>query len=53
MKTKMPQAAFVVTRKGKEFDTVYFDADLTAAQVRGSLIRHDGYPQDIEVERAS
>jgi hypothetical protein len=32
---------------------VYFDADMTSAQVRGSLIRHDSYPQDIEVERWS
>ena len=36
------------------YDTVYYESDFTAPQVRRSLIDHDGYPECIYVykERA-
>ena len=34
---------------GGHTDTVFFSADMTAEQVRTSLIEHDGLPDTIEV----
>jgi hypothetical protein len=31
-------------------DIVFFDVDVDAEDVRRSLIKHDGYPDDITVE---
>lgn len=35
-----------------KIDTVYFDNDMEAIQVRNSLVNHDGYAPDIYVEKA-
>ena len=48
---KFVTARFVVTRRGAEIDTVFFNAEMTSAEVQRSLIDHDGYPSDITVRR--
>lgn len=40
---------FYVWRHQRLIDTVYFDASMTCAEVRISLIKHDGMPFNIEV----
>lgn len=58
----MKQRGWLVKREnGKPFryegyekmlyeDTVFFDEDMTAEDVKRSLINHDGYPDDIVVK---
>lgn len=40
-----------VYQGGKLIDSVFYSADVTADDVRRSLINHDGYPSDITVRR--
>lgn len=35
----------------KHRDTVFFDSDIKADDVRRSLVDHDGYPSDIIVKK--
>ena len=37
--------------RGRLIDTVWFDADLTADEVKRSLVNHDGYDPEIEVRQ--
>lgn len=58
----MKQRAWIVTRENRRpfrldgykklvyEDTVYFNVDMDAEDVRRSLIDHDRYPNDIRVE---
>lgn len=41
--------AFKVLLKGRTIDTVYFNESMTAADVKRSLIDHDGNPESIQV----
>ena len=47
----MRMIAFDVYLKGKHIDTVFYDADMSALDVRRSLIDHDGYNECIIVYR--
>lgn len=39
--------------KGKRLiDVVFYDPDCDEEYVRRGLVEHDGYPSDIEIERA-
>lgn len=55
----MAQIAYNVYRGKKHFDTVFYNAKceggapITAADVKQSLVDHDGYPRDIVVVRQS
>lgn len=42
---------WLVLRRGRVIDTVYFLPSCTAAEIRSGLIGHDGYPADITVQR--
>lgn len=37
---------------GTVIDTVWFNKGIDAAMVKASLVNHDGYDPDIEVEKA-
>ncbi len=37
--------------RGKLIDTVFFDEDVTAEEVKRSLVNHDGYDAGIEVRQ--
>ena len=41
--------AFQVFLNGKWIDTVFMDDDMTAKDVKESLVNHDGYPSKIGV----
>jgi len=43
------QTAWNVYLGGKWIDCVYFDSDMTAFQVRDSLVDHDGYNPSISI----
>lgn len=43
--------AFDVYKDGKKIDTVYYKGDETAADVKKSLVDHDGYDSDIVVKQ--
>ena len=47
-----PMVAWNVYLRGKRIDTVYYDPDFTAAEVRRGLIDHDGYDPAITVRKA-
>lgn len=55
----MPHQAFIVTRNGREIDTVFathpngYSAQEATDDVRDGLINHDGYPSNIVVRRRS
>lgn len=49
----MRQDRFHVYRFGRLYEVVYYDADMSAARVRRSLISHDRFPEDIIVKRAA
>jgi hypothetical protein len=40
-----------VYRNGRLIDTVFFDADISASEVKRSLVEHDGYPPNIIVRK--
>jgi hypothetical protein len=42
---------WLVLRRGRVIDTVYFLPGCTADEIRSGLIGHDGYPADIGVQR--
>jgi hypothetical protein len=48
---KSNRSAREVWLNGKHVDTVFFDPSMTDAEVRDSLIHHDGYSPDIQVKR--
>lgn len=50
---KNPATAFNVSLRGKRIDTVFYSAGHTAADVKQSLIRHDGYDPAITVTKAT
>ena len=41
--------AFDVFLNGQCIDTVYYNADMSASEVKWSLIGHDGYSPNIKV----
>lgn len=45
------QTAFDVFLNGKRIDTVFYNAGMTADEVKRSLVNHDGYDSAIDVER--
>ncbi len=47
----MKQRRFDVYIGPRRINEVYFDEDMTAAEVRRSLINHDGLPSTISVYR--
>jgi len=47
----MKHQAWRVTLAGKHIDTVFFNADMSADDVKRSLIGHDGYDPAIVVRR--
>lgn len=47
----METRAWKVFMDGKKVDTVYFTSGHTAAEVKSSLIEHDGFAPDIVVKR--
>ena len=48
----MPTTAYNVYLRGKLLDTVFQSGQSTAAEVRRSLINHDGYDDAIKVTKA-
>ena len=42
---------FVVSRKGKDTDRIFFAPTANAGDVRRTLIDRDGFPDDISVRR--
>ncbi len=44
-------SSFDVTLNGKWMDTVFYDSDISAEEVKKSLIEHDGYNPGIVVRR--
>lgn len=44
--------AFNVYLHGKKIDTVFYNDNFKAEEVKESLINHDGYEQDIKVVKA-
>lgn len=42
---------FEIRLNGKYFDEVFYSKNMTADEVKKSLIDHDGYPSNIEVKR--
>ena len=61
-KTKRPLKAWKVTSPSEGIptfmgdvrsDTVFYRPDMTEEDVRRSLIEHDGYPSDIELQEGS
>lgn len=44
--------AWHVMQGKKIIDTVFYDSNIDARAVRKSLIEHDGYPDDIRIEKA-
>jgi hypothetical protein len=47
-----PQQAFNVYIGTKKIDTVFYDSDMSAADVKRSLVNHDGYDSRIKVVKA-
>jgi hypothetical protein len=47
----MKHQAWNVYLRGRKIDTVFYDADITADDVRRSLINHDSYDARIIVRR--
>ena len=47
----MPAIGWNVYLRGKLIDTVWFGDDMTAEEVKRSLVNHDGYDPRIEVRR--
>lgn len=49
LNTMSQQKAFKVYESNKHVDTVFFNEDMTANEVKYSLINHDCYSENIEV----
>lgn len=47
----MKSIGWNVYLRGRKIDTVWFDADMTADDVKRSLVNHDGYDAAITVRR--
>lgn len=49
----MKSQTFDIYLHNKHIDTVFFDEDMTAEEVKRSLINHDGYHPKIVVRKAA
>ena len=52
-RTANPQVGWDVYKGGGRIDTVYFGGDMSADEVKRSLVDHDGYDPSITVRKAS